>query len=548
MSKTIFKLSSVTLSLFGSFAANAAIYTIIEIDESQNNTYGLGGYTTEYYGTAVQEGTSTNATLGCFGSGCSSSGFPISAETRNWKEGISYREEVPFAMDNSFIYPDSQSEFESYCLNELGYKTCQSWAEDRWAGYQKELDGTYTNSIAFVEGSTSVSGENAVINSFSGTESVGNKRDGGKRNVAFIGTTDLNIPSGAIETKAWKSDGTFTVGSVSREQATESNGTRSSSKASIWGNSPQILEIGYGSGGVTQDKNVLGQASIRDFVIDGTTFFGVGYNTYSNQRMDASVFVGDMSADLTDVTKWTFNTNPISGATSGTDYIYSNSVVKAVNDNFVAVGSAKRSGKSPENRVSQNRLFYISDIRSSPAANYFSGGIFFSNAGGTIGSINNFNEVVGSVDIQKHDERDGKEREKRGFIYPLSATGTDTFRRTIFANQAWILDDLTNNGLVSSNNNTYRILEATDVNDAGVISATAKKCAGSYDTTEMDSYCQGGTIGVETIVAVKLIPIEDATNADIQPRSFRSTTVERKGGSLTWFALLLIGLLGFRRK
>ena len=544
MSKTIFKLSSVTLALMGSFSVNAAIYNIVEIDESKDNTHGLGGYTTEYYGTAVEQGTNPNATLGCFGGACTSAGFKISAETRNWKEGISYREEVPFAMDNSFIYPDSQSEFESYCSNELGYETCSSWAEERWAGYQKELDGTYINSIAFVEGGGTISSENAVINSFSGTDSIGNKRDGTTRNVAFVGNTDLDKPSGAIETKAWKSDGTYTVGSILRSQATSGNGTRSISKAAIWNNSGALQgELNFGKDGVAQNDNTLGQASIRDFHVSGTDFWAVGYNTYANQRMDATVF----KLDTSDLSQFVSSTQ-VSGATGGSEPIYSNSVVSAVNENFVAVGSAKRSGRYPENRASQNRLFYITDIRTSPTAHYFSGGIFFSNAGGTIGSINKFNEVVGSVDIQKDPERNGKEREKRGFIYPLDGAGTESTRRAIFGNRAWVLDDLTNDGVISSNNNTYRILEATDINDAGVISATARKCANGYDTTEMDSYCQGGKIGVETVVAVKLIPIQNATSDDIQTRGYRSTKIERQGGSLGWFALVVIGLLGFRRK
>ncbi|MCG7490102.1 DUF3466 family protein [Vibrio sp. Of14-4] len=544
MSKTIFKLSSVTLALMGSFSVNAAIYNIVEIDESKDNTHGLGGYTTEYYGTAVEQGTNPNATLGCFGGACTSAGFKISAETRNWKEGISYREEVPFAMDNSFVYPDSQSEFESYCNNELGYKTCSSWAEERWSGYQNELNGNYANSIAFVEGSSRISDDNAVINDLEGTTPIGNKRNGTTRNVAFVGTTDLVIPSGAIETKAWKSDGTYTVGSILRSQATNDNGTRSISKAAIWNNSGALQgELNFGKDGVTQNGNTLGQASIRDFYVSGTDFWAVGYNTYANQRMDATVF----KLDTSDLSQFV-SSKQVSGATGGSELIYSNSVVSALNENFVAVGSAKRSGGKPENGVSQNRLFYISDIRNSPTANYFSGGIFFSNAGGTIGSINKFNEVVGSIDISRERERDGTEREKRGFIYPLDETGTESTRRAIFDNKAWILDDLTNDGVVSSNNNTYRILEATDINDAGVISATARKCENGYDTTEMDSYCQGGRIGVETMVAVKLIPIENATSADIQSRSYRSANIDRQGGALGWFALVVIGLLGFRRK
>ena len=331
--------------------------------------------TRSIYGTAAEQGTSPDPIFGCFRGSCTSAGFKISAETRNWKEGISYREEVPFAMDNSFVYPDSQSEFESYCNNELRYETCSSWAEERWSGYQEELEqSNYLNSIAFVEGSvSSVSDYNAVINDLEGTTPIGNKRDNTTRNVAFVGTTDLNTPSGAIETKAWKSDGTYTVGSILRSQATNDNGTRSISKAAIWNNSGALQgELNFGKDGVAQNAKTLGQASIRDFYVSGTDFWAVGYNTYANQRMDATVF----KLDTSDLSQFVSSAQ-VSGATGGSEPIYSNSVVSALNENFVAVGSAKRSGGNPENGVSQkSTILYISDIRNSPTVNYFSGGIF----------------------------------------------------------------------------------------------------------------------------------------------------------------------------
>ncbi|MCG9678990.1 DUF3466 family protein [Vibrio sp. Isolate24] len=556
MSSKIFKLSSITLAVAASFGVNAAIYKVVEIDESLNDTYSLGGYTTEYYGTAVEQGAGPDPTLGCFGGTCADSDFKIAAETRNWKEGISYREEVPFAMDNAFNYVDDQADFESYCNAQLRYADCDTWSTDEWNGYAKELSSNYLNSIAFVEGETAaVSTTNAVINSLDGTDPVGNKRDDSTRNVAFVGASDLTVPSDAptvVQTRAWKTDGTYTVGSISREQATDGNGTHFYSQASIWDSSSGVKEIGFGSGGAEKDGNTLGQASIRDFKVDGTTFYGVGYNTYSDQRMDATVFIGDMSADPNDVTQWVFNTNDInavSNAQSGSDYIYSNSVVSSINDNFVAVGSAKRAGDKPENRAASNRLFYIADVKSSPTATYFSGGIFFDGAGGTMGGINNFNEVVGSVDISSSAEVDGVERAKRAFINPLNATDTNSTRRSsIFNSKAWILDDLTNDGSVSSNNNQYRIIDAADINDAGVIAATALKCTNGYDTTEVDSYCQGGAINVEKVVAVKLVPITGSGKDDIQARSFRTETVERKGSSLGFLALTLLAFLGFRRK
>ncbi|MCG9682357.1 DUF3466 family protein [Vibrio sp. Isolate23] len=545
MSSKIFKLSSVTLAVATSFGVNAAIYKVVEIDESLNDTYGLGGYTTEYYGTAVEQGAGPDPTLGCFGGTCADSDFKIAAETRNWKEGISYREEVPFAMDNAFNYVDDQADFESYCNAQLRYADCDTWSTDEWNGYVKELSSTYLNSIAFVEGETAaVSTTNAVINSLDGTDPVGNKRDDSTRNVAFVGASDLTIPSDAptvVQTRAWKTDGTYTVGSISRKQD-NTNGSHFYSQAAIW-DGANAIELGFGNGGTTIDSDVLGQGSIRDFIVKGTTFYGVGYNTYSDQRMDATVFSRDVS-DLINTTGV-----QVSGTESGDDYIYSNSVVSSINTNLVAVGSAKRAGDKPENRAASNRLFYIADVTSSPTATYFSGGIFFDGAGGTMGGINNFNEVVGSVDISSSAEVDGVERAKRAFINPLNATDTNSTRRSsIFNSKAWILDDLTNDGSVSSNNNQYRIIDAADINDAGVIAATALKCTNGYDTTEVDSYCQGGAINVEKVVAVKLVPITGSGKDDIQARSFRTETVERKGSSLGFLALTLLAFLGFRRK
>ena len=124
--------------------------------------------------------------------------------------------------------------------------------------------------------------------------------------------------------------------------------------------------------------------------------------------------------------------------------------------------------------------------------------------------------------------------------------------------KAWWLDDLTNgsnaDGDASGENNKFRIIDATDINDAGVISATAIKCtvggySSAYDTTSHNSYCGGASSNaVEEVVAVKLVPIAGATKADIQARSADSEKVDRQGGSLGWLTLTVLGLLGFRRK
>ena len=99
----------------------------------------------------------------------------------------------------------------------------------------------------------------------------------------------------------------------------------------------------------------------------------------------------------------------------------------------------------------------------------------------------------------------------------------------------------------TDNNNQYRIYDASDINDAGVISATATKCSGGYDSTAHDSYCGDGNAD-ETIVAVKLVPIAGSTSGDIKTRGYENNTTERQGGSFGFGALTLLGLFGFMRK
>ncbi len=94
-----------------------------------------------------------------------------------------------------------------------------------------------------------------------------------------------------------------------------------------------------------------------------------------------------------------------------------------------------------------------------------------------------------------------------------------------------MLDDLTNDNTATGSNYQFRIIDATDINDAGVISATALKCSGGYDTTAHNSFCSNR---VETVVAVKLVPIVNATSANIQQRSTEEQASERKGVASDW--------------
>ncbi|WP_154203699.1 DUF3466 family protein [Vibrio harveyi] len=594
-----FKLTAIAMMVGTAMNANAALYQVVEVSPENVTTETV-------YGVAIQQGDVDNDpdtgkpfALGCFdkGADCDSKHFKLALETRvtpistgQEVDGVSYREEVPFALDSGFYYVQEYDDFERYCFNERRYSTCESWASVHWNPWQKEaFNKDFTsNALAYVEGDTPntidssayTNEYNNIINSLTKDgEPVGNQSVVDQtvtppvlqtRNT-IVGPgvepkfeTDSTVPK-LLESRAWKTNGTFTVGSVSRF-ANNDNGDHSTSKAAIWDATGSAVELGWPSGQAQEDER-LAQGSMRDFVVKDSTVYGVGYNTYDsgNNYMNATVFVGRLkdSADPSSIKsyEWTYD-KQISGAQQRIDgdTVHTNSRLTNVNSNFVAIGEAKRSGAylMPTGSA-PNRLFVVDDVTADSVSAYYLaevGGIFFSGAGGQMGGINSYNEIVGQLDAEKTREEEGKPRRKRGFIYPYAQGGTVSERaKEIFDGKAWFLDDLTNGANdqsasardISDSNNEFRIISASDINDAGVISATAMKCAGGYDTTAHNSFCSNGE---EKIVAVKLVPIAGASaeNNDIQPRSVEEEAAERQGAGLGWLALTMLGLFGFRRK
>ncbi|MGY5832049.1 DUF3466 family protein [Vibrio vulnificus] len=565
-----FKLTTVALLVGSAMNANAALYKVVEVDPALN---GSSSTYNDAYGVAIQQGDVAFET-GCFANGanCTDDKFKLALETRVSVDGVSYREELPFAMDATFGYIQEFDDFERYCYNELRYSTCETWASIHWAPWYKELSKDYTsNALAFVEGNQSAYTNkfNNVINSL--TEScspVGNQSIVNGEGVlqtrnkvvapvmpVYEKVSDTDTETDFYQSRAWKTDGTYTVGSVSSKTGNE-NGTHYTSKAAIWDDAGVVKQLDWPQG-VDRDGERLAQGSMRDVVVDTAKniVYGVGYNTFADDNyINASVFVGtfDAGGALKDST---WQSKQVSGAQmkiSG-DIIHSNSVVTNVNSNFVAIGEAKRAGGKPSEGSAANRLFVVTDVRDpAPTATFLPqlGGIFFSGAGGKMGGINKYNEIVGQLDAEDTREIDGKPRRKRGFILPYYDEKTSTptpERRAIFNNKAWYLDDLTNGGEFSQHNNQYRVIDATDINDAGVISATAIKCDGGYDTTAHNSYCGEGS-KEETVVAVKLIPIADADASNINARPVEKASAERSGAGLGWLSLTLLVLFGFRRK
>ncbi|MGF1903377.1 DUF3466 family protein [Aliivibrio sifiae] len=552
------KLQLTTLAVLVSAAlpAQAALYKVVEV------TPGVSG--SEYYGTAIQPSPIADNTTfpkGCFEKDCGlGTDYKLAGETRDRPDGFSYREEVPFAMDNSFGYiEDDYDGFEDYCFFQLGYATCEYWASDRWSSWSNETYGSDTpNSLAFIEGTAKAPAGaiNTVINSFSkasgSVNTIGNYSTSSKRNEVFSDVANADILT-KPQSRAWASDGTYVVGSTSTKSGVGDNRYYYSSSPAIW-DASNLISIAR-AGGSEKDGDYYSQGSMRDFYIDTTAFYGVGYNNYNDQHMNATIFV----ASSTDPMTATWSQKQISGAEvdAGDDNTNTNSVATNINKNLVVVGQAKRSGSYPQNGAAANRLFVVENVNS-PSAHFFDGtdgSIFFNGAGGEMGGINNYNEIVGRIDSENHREYDGKQRRQRAFIYPYGLTSkvTDsteqaaiTDRKAIFQNKAWLLDDLTNDGSTTGNNQ-YRIYDATDINDAGVISATAVMCPGGYDSTAHNAYCDDGN-GDETVVAVKLVPIVDEAQRNIEPRIYESTASERQGAGLGFGALTLLGLFGFMRK
>ncbi|CAK1819299.1 GlyGly-CTERM sorting domain-containing protein [Vibrio crassostreae] len=562
MTCTKFKLTTVAALVFAATNANAALYKVVEVTPSITGA-------SEIFGVAIQPAT-VSGTESCFTTGtvggvaCDS--FKLAGETRNAIDGIGYREEVPFAMDAPFQYIQERDDFENYCYRELRYSTCESWADNRWATWSKESDLSYVNAKAFVgEGGSSISSFNVSITGLDdsgaplGIESNGN-------DVRYNAVTTVPLTASS-ESRAWGAltvnDGTtdivYNFGSISVQgPKTDTSDTTFSSKAAIWKDG-EVHQFIWKQGDIPQTGDYFAQGSMRGLAENSGKLYGVGFDTVNGngdlQDMNASVFV----SDALDITGATWETKIISGAevksgSSNDDARYSNSVATDINDNLFAVGYSKRNGYVPESGSAGNKPFVVTDAKN-PTATYLSGGIFFGGSSGEAKAVNNFNEFVGQIDAETTREVDGSERRHRGFIYPYNVSSSTEARRVdIFNGQAWWLDDLTNDGNVSGENNKFRIIDATDINDAGVISATAIKCTVGgttqpYDTTSHNSYCGGASSNaVEEVVAVKLVPIAGATKADIQTRSADSEKVDRQGGSLGWLTLTVLGLLGFRRK
>ena len=532
MSSKIFKISMVAATVAASFSASAAIYQIHAYQPANDG---------ETFGSVIQSSSSdcwtdiddpTNPGINCNIDIVHEGEHKIGFEEKQNPEGFNYRNEAPFLLENGYEYlEDGYDGFRKYCDNYLGYSSdlCKKWASRQYSsGYATE--GSLNNSLAFIEGTQIQSDkDNVVINQIidPATDSAIGTYYGDSLKERTQPFADVTVVDTGVQAKVFSKlpNQDLYVGSVSFSTS-EANDFRS--QAAIWtsGGATQTL---IASGGSVSSRSIP-QGSARDVadVTDAETpgVYAVGYDANSDEIPVAAVFkINGTSVSKTYV------------GTYNDDEKYLNSLLTSVNDKGVAIGTVKY--RNPIDGAYANRLFYVGDVtKSSLGGSSFSGDIFFASANGLAGAINNNSEVVGQIDFERHQESNGgKPRSKRAFISPLSSDDA----KAPLGNKSWYIDDLTY-GIAS--NNAYRVIDATDINDAGVIAGTAYYCAGGFDSSAIDASCSAGA----SLVAVKLVPVNGATTGDIQSRPRETTKVERQGAGFGIFALTVLGLLGFRRK
>lgn len=290
------------------------------------------------------------------------------------------------------------------------------------------------------------------------------------------------------------------------------------------------------------DDNRSFQASVRAVSLVGGKPVMVGYTTDSVDNdyyaVRAAIFkLKDGVSGIPTAESWTASYIPNLNIEQGNDRIYRYTIATDINDQNKVIGVAKRA-KSTERSYAEMMYLYDATSNSFKWLDSSVSSIFFAGANGYPSAINKNDQIVGWVDAETVNQVNGRQRRQRAFTY---LAGSDAVTDALPAKSAWMLDDLTNDDNLNGAANRFRIAQASGINDAGVISATALKCEAGYKSLSKNAECEGE----ERIVAVKLIPRVDA---QVQPRGDDETSVSRKGGSIGIVTLSLMALLGLRRR
>ncbi|AAZ27004.1 DUF3466 family protein [Colwellia psychrerythraea] len=208
-----------------------------------------------------------------------------------------------------------------------------------------------------------------------------------------------------------------------------------------------------------------------------------------------------------------------------TNSVFSFSRALDINDNGLAVGYTH------EISTSVKKFFYVDTTVPESEMELITPKDFFTTSKSTAFAVNSTGIIVGEAEIESHNDSTNNPRRTAGFLYDTS-------------NDAPVMTDL--NTLLECNSE-YNVLNASDINDEGLISATAVIKSDSYDAKgELRLDASGNAIRIDVVRAILLKPI---TGGVIDDCSEVEEKVERQGASIGGIAILaLFSLLGLRRR
>ena len=204
-----------------------------------------------------------------------------------------------------------------------------------------------------------------------------------------------------------------------------------------------------------------------------------------------------------------------------------NSRAYDINDAGIAVGHVAKAIDG----IAIEKFFYVDTNVSKDEINMIYPDDYFSSSDSTARAINNNGLIVGEGEVETHNESTYNPRRTAAFIYDM--------HDDIFTNL---------NELIPCNmRQTYDIIEARDINDADMISATAIVKANRRDSKgELMLDETGEPLTEDVVRAISLNPIED--NGEVCSAE-EVGTVERQGASMGFgSAWLLMVIWGLRRK
>lgn len=232
-------------------------------------------------------------------------------------------------------------------------------------------------------------------------------------------------------------------------------------------------------------------------------------NFYANgiyRQAHASIFVDGQVLPIVDPKEWFIISTGVVGSTA-TD----------INDNNIVVGYANK----VINSGARSKMF-VHDYAASQTR--FPTG-FFTSSSTIPNAINNMNQVVGNAEVIIGGTTT---RRKHGFVYDIAA------------------DSFTDLNTLISCNAPYTIVDAVDINDNGVITATAlmkKESRDLFGEPVLDSAGNPVLEDVSTVLQLQPIANGEAENCNAADSQY-----ERQGGAVGFAWILLgAGLLWCRR-